>query len=601
MKYLFRGFFLLFSLAMFQTGHAQQLPPYRAEQDACGALEVCGTHFTTQFSYIGNGFVDDLTSSPCGSGESNSVWLRLNVSDSGSLVFTVTPNDFQDDYDWVVVDISNPPKNCSNFLPSDVIRCNFNNNDPVFNNGITGLDFTSSNDFAPDGISGNSFLQEIDAHAGDIYLIMVNNFGHGNGSLGSGFTIDFTGSTAKYNTDSLPALQAVSNLCFQGTHVVVNINKSINCSSIDPDGSDFTLYPPVAVVTGAAGTNCNNLNQGYTTQVDVSFSQNLTPGTYYLKGKKGNDNNSIIDLCSNALSVMPATGLSNDSIPFTVYPDNSTTQTISLEGCGNVVYNSVTYNQSTVVSDTVFSSRGCDSVYHIANITVYLPPTPYQETVANCDSVIFRGITYRQNATVTDTFKNHLGCDSFIHVYNIAPEHLILSMDVDPPEPVIGDYVTITITSNIPDFSILAWYPQSIFKSQFNTTQLFLIQRSDTMIVVGTSAAGCIDTIKTFVKADTLVPVLVMPNAFSPNGDGLNDVFEPKFVNKSGYLVKEFKIFDRWGKIVYETAMTKKAAWNGTYSKDSRMATPATYYYYIDVLFVDGTKKFFKGDVTLIR
>jgi gliding motility-associated-like protein len=153
----------------------------------------------------------------------------------------------------------------------------------------------------------------------------------------------------------------------------------------------------------------------------------------------------------------------------------------------------------------------------------------------------------------------------------------------------------------VPEYTVNAWYPQNIFPFQFAKEQSIFIGKSDTIKVIGTSAIGCIDTAILYIKADTLVPVMIMPNAFSPNGDGLNDVFEPKFVNKSGYVIKSFKIYNRWGQLVYLDQGTRKASWNGRYYNEDKPADPGVYYYYIDVLFIDGTKEFVKGDVTIVR
>jgi gliding motility-associated-like protein len=52
------------------------------------------------------------------------------------------------------------------------------------------------------------------------------------------------------------------------------------------------------------------------------------------------------------------------------------------------------------------------------------------------------------------------------------------------------------------------------------------------------------------------------PTAFSPNDDGLNDLFE--VVNMKKSFIREFNIYNRWGKLVYDNA--DEAAWNGTFN-----------------------------------
>src|ERR1700749_461279 len=113
------------------------LPPLQPEQDACGALLLCGGSFTTPYSYQGTGKVVDLSTTPCGSGEDNSIWLKVTVAIGGTIAFRIIPIDPSDDYDFAVAEITH--SSCVTLSPSDVVRCNFNNNNPGSNpKGITG-------------------------------------------------------------------------------------------------------------------------------------------------------------------------------------------------------------------------------------------------------------------------------------------------------------------------------------------------------------------------------------------------------------------------------------------------------------------------------
>jgi len=95
-------------------------------------------------------------------------------------------------------------------------------------------------------------------------------------------------------------------------------------------------------------------------------------------------------------------------------------------------------------------------------------------------------------------------------------------------------------------------------------------------------------TIKIFRK-------LYMPNAFTPNGDGRNDVFRiPADVSLN---LKEFSIYDRWGNKIFSTTDINKG-WDG-YVKGAQ-ANSGVYMYFISGL--DGSNKIFlKGTVVLIR
>ncbi|RYZ46310.1 MAG: hypothetical protein EOP49_23505, partial [Sphingobacteriales bacterium] len=250
--------FLLASLFSFAGAQAQLLPPNQPEQNACTALQLCGNTFFTPFSYQGQGTVNDLLTTPCSSGESNSVWFKLTINTPGILVFSITPVVAADDYDFAIANITNGT--CDNLLQSQIIRCNFNNNSPVFNGGVVGLNTTSTLTTVGGGTTGSPFLQQITAAAGDVYLVMVNNFGSGGGPS-SGFTINFAGTTATFNDPSPPHLASLTSAtaCTYKNTVTVHLNTPIACNSISANGSDFQLMP-AGTIASAAGINCTGAN-----------------------------------------------------------------------------------------------------------------------------------------------------------------------------------------------------------------------------------------------------------------------------------------------------------------------------------------------------
>jgi gliding motility-associated-like protein len=108
-------------------------------------------------------------------------------------------------------------------------------------------------------------------------------------------------------------------------------------------------------------------------------------------------------------------------------------------------------------------------------------------------------------------------------------------------------------------------------------------------------AKGCNDKISDPVSAVTLTDGIYIPNAFSPNGDGLNDVLQVY-----GAIIKEvhFMIFNQWGEKVFETN-NQSVGWDGYYK---RKAQPSGVYIYVCKLkLLDGTEVDKKGSVNLIR
>jgi gliding motility-associated-like protein len=86
-----------------------------------------------------------------------------------------------------------------------------------------------------------------------------------------------------------------------------------------------------------------------------------------------------------------------------------------------------------------------------------------------------------------------------------------------------------------------------------------------------------------------------IPNAFTPNGDGLNDVFQPI---TDGNQEFSFSIFNRWGQLLFETSDPDEG-WDGSFNgKESEMGT---YVYLLKTVFSNGTARVAQGNVTLIR
>ncbi|MBN2729752.1 MAG: gliding motility-associated C-terminal domain-containing protein, partial [Bacteroidales bacterium] len=97
------------------------------------------------------------------------------------------------------------------------------------------------------------------------------------------------------------------------------------------------------------------------------------------------------------------------------------------------------------------------------------------------------------------------------------------------------------------------------------------------------------------IECDGVIPHAVVPNAFSPNNDGENDVL---FVRGEGIASLVFVVYDRWGEKVFET-QDENIGWDGTFR--GQKLDPGVFAYYLRVIFVDATEKIEKGDITLVR
>ncbi len=122
---------------------------------------------------------------------------------------------------------------------------------------------------------------------------------------------------------------------------------------------------------------------------------------------------------------------------------------------------------------------------------------------------------------------------------------------------------------------------------------------STSYTVVASSDAGCIDTATVFVEVFNSFK-LNIPNAFSPNADGINDLFKPLGVGIE--QVTLFAVYDRWGKLLHSEenfAPGNAVGWDGSYKGE--LMDLGTYVYYGQVVYLDGSVEDFSGNVTLVR
>lgn len=105
---------------------------------------------------------------------------------------------------------------------------------------------------------------------------------------------------------------------------------------------------------------------------------------------------------------------------------------------------------------------------------------------------------------------------------------------------------------------------------------------------------GCVDTVCRYVEAD-VYPLADLPTGFTPNDDGKNDIL---YVRGAAIESIDLKIYNRWGETVFQTTDIN-TGWDGKY-KNKPQPTEA-YGYVLNVIFVDGTTLYKKGNVTLMR
>ncbi|PZF71263.1 gliding motility-associated C-terminal domain-containing protein [Taibaiella soli] len=215
--------------------------------------------------------------------------------------------------------------------------------------------------------------------------------------------------------------------------------------------------------------------------------------------------------------------------------------------------------------------------------------TPISLSCATCDTAIAKPSRHTQYYLVTT---DH-GCLDTFSVYVKTTPYPPLKILTSDTIVKYGTYVQLRATGADKYY----WQPQQYLSDPLLSNPVVLAVEPMFYNVIGMtdSNTNCLsyDTVR--VSVDYSDPLMI-PNAFTPNNDGRNDVFH--IVNLTFRKVQEFRIFNRWGMEVYKDDGTNKG-WDGKLNgKDQEVGV---YNYIIRIASPDGMSQVYKGDVTLVR
>ena len=152
-----------------------------------------------------------------------------------------------------------------------------------------------------------------------------------------------------------------------------------------------------------------------------------------------------------------------------------------------------------------------------------------------------------------------------------------------------------------PDVTEVIWSPTgSVFRNNYPAISIKPNQNTEYTVEVK-NKGGCLakDMVTVFVLCDGAN--VFIPNTFSPNGDGANDIFYPR---GNGLLkIKSLRLFNRWGEMIFEkssfNANDPAFGWDGTY-KGVKLGSDV-FVYMIDIICDNYSILTYKGNVALIR
>jgi gliding motility-associated-like protein len=166
-------------------------------------------------------------------------------------------------------------------------------------------------------------------------------------------------------------------------------------------------------------------------------------------------------------------------------------------------------------------------------------------------------------------------------------------------QPAPAEYNTPTKFYNISTGALFfSWYFGDGDSTIRNSLDTVVHQYEETntynACLIATNQYGCSDTVCHPVES-LINPLLDVPNAFTPGRFGQNSII---FVKGFGIATMDWKIYNRWGQLVFEST-NPFVGWDGTYR--GTLQPMDVYGYTLEAVFYDGTKTHRKGDITLIR
>jgi gliding motility-associated-like protein len=352
----------------------------------------------------------------------------------------------------------------------------------------------------------------------------------------------------------------------------------------------------------------------------------------------------------------PLTG-STDESPFVLKLGpcaNSTTSTLYLSACGSVTVNNERFDSSGTYTQTIRNTAGCDSI-----ITLHLTISKElsQQTKVICEGEYFfaGGANQTLSGTYIDTLQTVQGCDSIVTTYltvnpkplpNLGPDRDLCSnseLNVSPgtfdtylwQDMSIADSFRISApgsyrvrvtnsygcaASDTLRVSALLPVPSGFLKASdslctYETLNLAAagtylkyqwstgaaersvqLRQPGTYWLTVTDANGCEGTESITVFAKQCRAGFYIPTAFTPNGDGRNDLFRPLlYGNVKKY---RFAVYNRWGAMVFETSEPQQA-WDGSIAG---AVQPTGVFVWICAYQLEGDEaKVEKGTVALLR
>ncbi|MCZ2223528.1 MAG: PKD domain-containing protein [Chitinophagales bacterium] len=401
---------------------------------------------------------------------------------------------------------------------------------------------------------------------------------------------------------------------------------------------DSVLYKGIIIKSDSAALSWHwNFNNGNTyTQQNPPLQFYNTAGNYTITAISTNAAG-CADTAKKNIIIRPLPNIDAGANSFvclgnsiTLHPTGANTYiwltdtTLSCINCPNPI---ATPTTATTYKVTGYSTYGCmasDSIFIdvIKPFTLSISPKDtlcignsvqlnafgngdifsWQPTIGLNNPNIKNPIATPQQTTIyTVTAKDNKNCfiktDSVeIKVYPIPEFDIVQSLITAN----VGSIIPLT-TTNSSDITTWRWIPTQWLSCYDCPSPLATVKDKIKYIAEASNPGGCLSRDEVTIEPLCNGYNVYIPNTFSPNEDGMNDVFYPR--GKGLFSVKSMKVFNRWGEVVFNkmniSANNPSDGWDGTFN--GKKLTSDVYVYLIEVLCDNSQVMTLKGNIMLVR
>jgi gliding motility-associated-like protein len=392
-----------------------------------------------------------------------------------------------------------------------------------------------------------------------------------NSSDGS-ITINVTGGTAPYTYAWSGGVTATTNPTnLAGGTYTVTVTDANGCAAT----KDIVVGQTPRIFIGIASTqnvSCSGGNDGY---IDITVNGGTPPYNYLWSNASTNEDQTNLTAGTYTVTVTDGNGCSLDTTVTLTSPP-------AITGTLTATSNNVCAG-STDGTATVHGSGG-------------VPPYTYSiNGVAFQSDTLFTGLGAGNYAAV---IKDATGCSFTTNSITIT-SGAALSVSYQDAQITLGDSILLEAMLTPTTFRVsqVTWTPTDGLACPTCLNTEAGPRQTTTYNVVVTDSGGCSASTNVTVTVDENFRVMV-PNVFSPNGDGNNDYFS---FYAFGTEKIEVHIFNRWGSLVYynPNQLPRANGWDGNFK--GKEAQSGTYVYVLDILFANGEQRQQTGSITLLR